>query len=295
MAPVFVLKPKDNPSSYINYVILDWSNVVHRAAAVAAPEKFIELLASMLVNYRRRFHGWKFCFALDSPGGVEARRAVLPSYKQNRASRDAADQERYKSNMELSLEMLEHLDGISARSRQGEADDVIASFIQQSKRGRRFVIVSEDRDLWQLIKPNVTVWTRQNNEINQESCVRSLGALPNRVPMIKALLGDPADCIPRGVERVKKEDLLRVARMLRSPDGLEHVLQISDWLVPQDRQRLRESWTTVLQNYGLIKLWHNLTLSLRNLKPSTIEMTRFLAAHRTGLIRQELDLLVAKR
>jgi 5'-3' exonuclease len=295
MAPVFVLKPKDNPSSYVNYVILDWSNVVHRAVAVAGTDKFLELLTTMLVNYRRRFHQWKFCFALDSPGGVEARKAVLPSYKQNRASRDDGEREAYKTSLDLSLELIQHLDGLVVLARQGEADDVIASFIRQSKRGRKFVIITEDRDLWQLIGPNVTVWTRQNNEINQESCIRSLGTLPNRVPLIKALLGDPSDCIPRGVERVKKEILLKVARTLRTPDGLEHVLQTSDWINQQDQQRLRDGWPVVLRNYSLIKLKCDLSLNIKPLHPSTNEMTRFLSAHHLGITRQDLDLLVAKR
>jgi 5'-3' exonuclease len=293
MAPVLLLKSKENPSSYVNYLILDWSNVVHRAVSVAGAEKFIELLASMLVNYRRRFHQWKFCFALDSPGGVEVRRALMPTYKHNRTTRPAEDQARFRSCMELSLALLTHLDGIVALCRQGEADDVVASFIRQSKRGRRFVIITEDRDLWQLIGPNVTVWTRQNQEINQESCVRSFGALPNRVPMIKALLGDPADNIPRGVERVKKEVLLRIARSLRTPGGIEQALQSADWLAAQDQQRLREGWPKVLQNYSLIKLRTDLPLVLRALKPNASDTAHFLDQHHAGLLRQELGLLVA--
>lgn len=292
MAPVFVLKPKENPGSYVNYLILDWSNVVHRAVSVAGKEKFIELLVSMLVNYRRRFHKWKFCFALDSPGGADSRKILLPTYKHNRATRSQEDQDQYRSCLETSLLLLEHLDGLVAQYQQGEADDVIASFIRQSKRGRRFVIVSEDHDLWQLIQPNVTVWTRQNNEINQERCVLNLGILPNRVPMLKALLGDKSDCIPRGIEKVKREVLLLVAKTLRTPGGIEQVLQISDWLTLPDQQRLRDGWAQVLRNYSIIKLRDNLPLVLQSKKPSTSETLRFLERHHTGLLRQELDLLV---
>jgi 5'-3' exonuclease len=294
MVPVFVLKPKENTGSYVNYLVLDWSNVVHRAVAVAGKEKFIELLVSMLVNYRRRFHKWKFCFTLDSPGGVEARKVLLPAYKHNRATRPQEDQDRYRSCMETSLLLLDHLDGLVAQCPQGEADDVIASFIRQSKRGRRFVIVSEDRDLWQLIQPHVTVWTRQNNEITMERCVTNLGTLPNRVPMLKALLGDTSDCIPRGIAKVKRDLLVRVATALKTPGGIEPVLQLADWLRPLDQQQLREGWAQVLRNYSIIKLRDNLPLVIQPKRASTSDTLRFLERQHTGLLRQELDLLVGQ-
>ena len=79
-----------------------------------------------------------------------------------------------------------------------EADDVIATLVAQSrKRGLQVVIVSADKDLLQLVGPDVVMYdTMRNKVFGPEETREKLGVEPTQVRDLLALMGDSSDNVP---------------------------------------------------------------------------------------------------
>lgn len=75
-----------------------------------------------------------------------------------------------------------------------EADDVIATLAKQA-RGRCVHILSEDKDLFQLIGQNITQLTK-GGHLTDEECVRKFGIKPVQMHDWLAIVGDVADNVP---------------------------------------------------------------------------------------------------
>lgn len=84
-----------------------------------------------------------------------------------------------------------------------EADDVIGTLVKQAVReNMRCVISTGDKDIAQLVNPQVTLINTMSNEILDEAAVLAkFGVTPARMLDYLALVGDTVDNIP-GVEKV---------------------------------------------------------------------------------------------
>src|SRR6202789_1255910 len=83
-----------------------------------------------------------------------------------------------------------------------EADDLIATYARQAtERGADVLIVSADKDLMQLIGPNVAMFDpasgdREERRIGPEEVFAYFGGGPDKVIGIQALAGDSTDNVP---------------------------------------------------------------------------------------------------
>src|SRR5438067_13105920 len=83
-----------------------------------------------------------------------------------------------------------------------EADDFMAAAaIAETKRGGHSLLLTTDRDAYQLVSDSVTVLApragvRDLMRIGPQQVVERLGVLPEQVPDYKALAGDASDNIP---------------------------------------------------------------------------------------------------
>jgi len=79
-----------------------------------------------------------------------------------------------------------------------EADDLIATVaVRMAAQGCRVVIVSGDKDLLQLVGPNVTLWDPMNDRVMDEAAVETKYGLPPSLLLdYFALTGDSSDNIP---------------------------------------------------------------------------------------------------
>lgn len=95
-----------------------------------------------------------------------------------------------------------------------EADDIIGTIVDKNKNDVEIIIVSNDRDLWQLVDKNVTVASpkKGNNMdwIGPKEVKERMGFEPKTLIDYKALKGDPSDNIPGvyGVGRVTANKLI---------------------------------------------------------------------------------------
>ncbi len=84
-----------------------------------------------------------------------------------------------------------------------EADDVIATLTEQArKRGWQCVISTGDKDLAQLVNPQVRLVNTMSNEtLDEEGVIRKFGVPADRIVDYLALVGDTVDNVP-GVAKV---------------------------------------------------------------------------------------------
>jgi len=268
MEQQFLMKPIFNKVN--QYVILDLSNVLIRAESVSEPEFVFTTLISMLSRYRKLYPHRSFVFALEGTGSKQ-RAKILPEYKLNRNNpeRDAP----IVSDMVIKLLQLTNSTIVIAP--EGEADDAIAAFIKQQARGLIVTIISEDHDLWQLLGPNVTILTR-SSEITSEACLRKLGVVPNNVTMMKALLGDPSDNIPRGVPRIKKSVLLELANLAENPEEINNVLASPKWTYPKLTDRIVACTKAIKRNFSVVQLHRDIKIQVQEYSANIEQLTEFI-------------------
>jgi DNA polymerase I len=79
-----------------------------------------------------------------------------------------------------------------------EADDLIASYaVQAAADGAHVSIVSSDKDLMQLVGPNIDmIDTMKDKKINAAEVVEKFGVGPERVIDVQSLAGDSVDNVP---------------------------------------------------------------------------------------------------
>eukprot|EP00927_Polykrikos_kofoidii_P011774 TRINITY_DN15031_c0_g1_i1.p1 TRINITY_DN15031_c0_g1~~TRINITY_DN15031_c0_g1_i1.p1 ORF type:complete len:298 (-),score=49.70 TRINITY_DN15031_c0_g1_i1:25-918(-) len=122
------------------------------------------------------------------------RNNIHAGYKSNRTKKNPG----LREQSARCLEMAEMLGLRCFASTKYEADDLIATLaVPLAKDGVDCVVVSNDKDMYQLVGPHVTVYDFSNKErLDCAGVTRKLGVLPTQVPDYLGLTGDSVDCIP---------------------------------------------------------------------------------------------------
>lgn len=109
-----------------------------------------------------------------------------------------------------------------------EADDLIATYAKQAlEKGLEVVIVSGDKDLMQLIRPNVEFYDPMKDKFfTSEDVKEKFGVYPDKVVDVQALSGDSIDNVP-GVAGIGPKTAAQLVEEYGSLEGiLEHVHEI---------------------------------------------------------------------
>jgi DNA polymerase-1 len=151
-------------------------------------------------SYRRRFRRTAICCDC----GPLLRAEWEPSYKANRDEKpqDAIDSLRAIEQQAATW------DTPLLKVRGYEADDLLASIVAQAWLDE-VVIVSSDKDLYQLLSESVRMITK-NGEIGPEGCVAKFGVKPEQMRDFLALAGDASDNVAGcpGIGPGRARDLL---------------------------------------------------------------------------------------
>ncbi len=178
--------------------------------------------------------------------------------------------------------------GISQLELEGyEADDVIASIVNDMQGQADILIISGDKDFTQLLSPAVTIWDPMKDEyLTVSSVTNDLGIAPQTFVDVLALAGDSADNIP-GVPGIGRKTALD---LMRRYGGIDNLLQKIDELPQKTRDKI---WS----NRDRIPLWKRiiqlnielpLSYSLEDFRLRPLNVSRL-----EGLFRQfELNSLL---
>jgi DNA polymerase-1 len=187
-------------------LIIDGDNLAHRAyhsmpkslkATDGRPINAIIGWTNMLVTIWENERPRSIYTAWDRLGVETYRHRLWPTYQAGRIF-DRAILTQLDQLPELAAAF-----GFGVGTQAGyEADDFIAAAaIAETMRGGKSLLLTTDRDAYQLVSESVTVLApragvRDLLRVGPEQVVERMGVLPEQVPDFKALAGDASDNIP---------------------------------------------------------------------------------------------------
>ncbi|GAA2263061.1 DNA polymerase (POL I) [Streptomyces ruber] len=188
-------------------MLMDGHSLAYRAFFALPAENFttatgqttnaIYGFASMLANTLRDEAPTHFAVAFDVSRKTW-RSEEFTEYKANRSKTP----DEFKGQVELIGELLDAMGAARFAVEGFEADDVIATLATQAEaEGFEVLIVTGDRDSFQLVTENTTVLypTKGVSELTRytpEKVVEKYGLTPAQYPDFAALRGDPSDNLP---------------------------------------------------------------------------------------------------
>jgi len=155
--------------------------------------------------------------AFDTEHGCRHRRELYPEYK---ASRTAPVQD-LAVQLSWAPMVLRQAGLCVLEDREWEADDLLASAVTAAGAdGLSSVVVTSDRDAYQLLSPQVSVRTPENKTVTEESLLDTYGVTPAGYAVLAALRGEPSDNLP-GVPGVGAKTAARLVAAFSTLDALE--------------------------------------------------------------------------
>lgn len=250
-------------------LVVDGHSLAFRAFYAVAADNFstrsgqatnaIWGFVTMLSQVIEKKHPDKLAIAFDVKGGT-FRNKLLPQYK---ATRDATPEE-LLTQLPIIQKMLDAL-GVTYIVKTGyEGDDVIGTLATMgSEAGYKTLVLSGDRDAFQLINDNITVLYpghhfKDLKEMDAEAVEEKYHVTPSQYPDLAALRGETSDNIP-GVPGVGDG---YAAKWLQQFGNLQGVLDHANEISGKKGESLRENIDQVLLNRKVNALVCDLDLGI---------------------------------
>ena len=172
-------------------------------------------------------------------GGSSRRRKLLPEYKLNRVpgrlnrfyEDDIPDSEENRQHQTLALlGMLKCAPVCQLYASDCEGDDLVAYLSYGPMRNVEKVIVSSDKDLFQLLDDRTKLYSlHKKTFVTKENVMEEFRVQAKHFAIAKALCGDPGDNVP-GIKGVGFKTVSKLFPMLGTDDNvlLQDVLDYAD-------------------------------------------------------------------
>jgi DNA polymerase-1 len=241
------------------FLLLDAYNFMHRAYHAlpktfrdqsGAPTNAVYGVTSMLINVLQSVKPEYIAAAVDLPEPT-FRVGDFTAYKAQRKPME----EDFSSQIPKVMEIFESF-GVRTFSFVGyEADDVIATIAKKFEDQFDFIIVSNDRDLWQLAAEHVMLMvagTKGDTEwIGKKEAEARMGFDPGLIAEYKGLRGDPSDNIP-GVYGVGEKT---AAKLIAEYQTLDNLYRNIENVKPDSlKEKLLNCYEQALMSRNLAKL-----------------------------------------
>ncbi len=152
----------------------------------------------------------------NDPRGGSFRREIYPEYK---AGRDAQPED-LTIQFPMVAELCEAFGVPMLEVPNFEADDVIATLVETAPAGTKIGIISTDKDLMQLVGPNVSLLdTMKGSRVDEAAVEKRFGVPPSLLLDVRSLVGDPSDNIP-GVKGIGEKGAAKLILEWGSLDAL---------------------------------------------------------------------------
>ena len=263
-------------------LVLDGHSMAFRAFFALPAESFrnaegqhtnaVHGFTSMLINLVRDQKPTHIAVAFDVSDETTHRKAEYSEYKGGRNETPAE----FRGQIGIIKRVMEAL-GIQTVELPGyEADDILATLAAQgASNGMEVLLVSGDRDTFQLVNDHVAVLYPRKGvsdipRMDAAAIEEKYFVPPARYPDLAALVGESADNLP-GVPGVGPKT---AAKWIAQYDGLEGVLAHAAEIKGKAGESLRENIESVERNRRLNRLITDLDLpvqlaALANPKPDT--------------------------
>lgn len=206
----------------------------------------------------------------DGLGSSMNRKSIDPNYKAQREhvkitnwgmyDSIGEEKESMKAQIVRLRDYLECLPVTVLEYQKIEADDII-SFIAQNKveSGSRVTLVSSDKDFYQIVRPNLNIFSPIKKELVDYISVSSIvGVHPTNYLIVKALTGDNSDNL-QGVKGVGVGSIVKKFPLLvNTPNvDLDVIYEICEKnLNPKQKMfaKIIYEWDKVKRNYDLMNI-----------------------------------------
>ncbi|MCQ2564494.1 MAG: DNA polymerase I [Clostridia bacterium] len=215
------------------FVVIDGNSLINRAFYGLPPLRslsgkpcgavfgFVNMMLNLTLKEKPKylvcvFDAGKHTFRHDMYDGYKANRDHMPE--------DLAVQ------LPILKNLLKAMGILVVEQPEIEADDLVGSFTR--KFDEEFILISGDRDLFQLVNNNTTVWFTQKGisnvlKVDPETLKKEFGIEPYQVIEMKSIMGDSSDCIP-GVAGIGKVGAQKLLQQYQNLDNIyAHIDEIS--------------------------------------------------------------------
>ena len=213
------------------YIYRAFYAVRHLSTSSGMPTNAVYGFVGMLSKILREKDPTHIVIALDAPG---------PTFRHDLSADYKATRPKMPEDLAKQIPFIKRLigaSGITTMEIPGyEADDIIGTLATwASGQGAKVVIVSGDKDLLQLLTPQVQMWDTMKDEVFGPAEVEAkFGVPPAQLVEVMGLAGDSSDNIP-GVPGVGPKTAQRLIREFGSIDNL---LSESE-KIPKEKERQR--------------------------------------------------------
>jgi DNA polymerase-1 len=211
------------------YIYRAFYAVRHLSTSSGIPTNAVYGFLGMLNRLLREKGPSHIAIALDAPGPT-FRHDLSPDYKATRP--------KMPEDLAKQIPFIKRLIGAfaipSIEIPGYEADDIIGTLATwASGQGAKVVIISGDKDLLQLVTPQVQMWDTMKDEVFGPAEVEEkFGVPPGQLVEVMGLAGDSSDNIP-GVPGVGLKTAQRLIREFGSIDNLLSKLE----KIPREKER----------------------------------------------------------
>ena len=207
----------------------------------------------------------------EGKGSSERRRRTLKEYKEGRKFRglnrhfeysQEDESESFARQLQLLKECLDLLPVYQPAVQYLEADDQIAYSCRTFFKDEAKVIVSTDRDFFQLVDNNTSVYrpvkTKENPKgemIDMDYMVEKEDVFPPNYALLKAIVGDKSDNI-NGISGVGEKSVKRDFPLLSTNEDMDvdNVLEYASNQKNKKYQKYIDNESLLRRNYKIVQL-----------------------------------------
>ena len=142
-----------------------------------------------------------------------------------------------------------------------EADDIIGAYTRAFERlGGKVVILTSDKDMYQLISDNVSIYdTHKKKYIVEEDWLKKFDVAPNKIVYSLAIQGDTSDNVP-GIAGVGK---VGAAKLIKEFGDIEGIIAGAETLKKSKmKENLLAGFDDLRMSYELVKLYDFLAVDI---------------------------------
>jgi len=190
------------------------------------------------------------------------RHQLSPVYKANRKQID----EDLIKQMPIARESVKAMNLASFEMAGFEADDVIGTVAKKAeKEGIKVVIVTGDKDLFQLVNDNIHIWNESKNIMfDSQKVYEKYGLYPDKIVDMLALMGDNCDNVC-GVKGIGEKTAVK---LINTYGSVEDIIANADSIKGKISQAIKDGANDVLLSKKLVQLELNVPIdvSIENMK-----------------------------
>lgn len=237
-----------------SYLYRAFYALTHLTAPDGMPTNAIYGVLKML-NKLRDETPHDYCACVFDAKGKNFRHALSPDYKATRPPMP----DNLRPQADKLPELVQLMGWKVLKINDVEADDVIGTLaVQAAAQGMNVIISTGDKDMAQLVNPQITLVNTMKNEIlDTDGVLAKFGVYPSQIRDFLALMGDKVDNVA-GVEKCGEKT---AAKWLAEYGSLDEIMRHADEFKGKIGENLRAALSQLPLSYALVTIKTDVDLS----------------------------------